>query len=163
MNGQGETAADAALRPSEIHRYFPEWAERPTGPDAQQESDRNSYLACGYADEFGYGTSAGRQPAIAPLAGVPEGCRLWREQIGALHPGYPECPQPVERDERESSREASAMHPLRGVPPHARAAFRVIQCNGRDRGRPGRAALRLGLLAFIAERLIRSRRLNDVL
>lgn len=163
MSTQGERAADAALRQSELHRYFPEWADRPTGPDAQQESDRNSYLAGGYADEFGYGTGLGRAPAIAPLEGEPEGCRLWREQIGALHPGYPECPKPLDRSPREPARVPSGASSGPGAPWHARAAFRVIQVRGRGRDPLAQAVLRLGLVAFITERLIRSRRLNDVL
>lgn len=158
---QVEMAFDVSL--SQIHRYFPEWADRPAGPDAQHESDRNSYLACGYADEFGYGTSLGRPPAIAPLEGDPESSRLWREQIGALHPGYPECPKPLERGAPETSRRISAPHGFRREPPHAQAGFRVIQVGPRGRGAPSRTALRLGFVSFFTERLIRSRHLNDIL
>ncbi|MFI4909157.1 MAG: hypothetical protein ACHQHL_13770 [Steroidobacterales bacterium] len=151
---------------SEIHRYFPEWADRPVGPDTQQEADRNSYLAGGYADEFGYGAHAGGPPAIDPLTGDPENSRLWREQVGALHPGYPQCPKPLDRYGLEPP-------PAVFVPRRSREAprdvvgFRVIQI-----GPPGRKArkqaslrqlvLRLGLLSFMAERLIRRRHLNDV-
>jgi hypothetical protein len=152
-----ETAADASL--SGIHRYFPEWADRPAGPDAQHESDRNSYLAGGYADEFGYGTPPGSAPAIAPLDGDPELCRLWSEQIGALHPGYPECPKPVDR---YGSPEPHAGLPSRVVP-RATGGFRVIQVGLRARDRPSHPALRLGVISFIAERVMRHRRLNDVL
>ena len=78
-----DTEMTAAGSMSDIHRYFPEWADRPVGPDAQHESDRNSYLAGGYADEFGYGADAGLPPAISPLTGDPEESRVWREQVGA--------------------------------------------------------------------------------
>jgi hypothetical protein len=145
---------------SDIHRYFPEWADRPVGPDAQHESDRNSYLAGGYADEFGYGTAAGLPPAISPLTGDPEESRLWREQIGALHPGYPQCPKPLDRDLLEAPRRVSAAPPRRE--PHRGVGFRVIQVRPRGRGPLG-AGLRLGVISFLVERLIRHRRLNEVL
>lgn len=159
-----ETAVDGAL--SEIHRYFPEWADRPPGPDTQHESDRNSYLAGGYADEFGYGAHAGRPPAIDPLAGDPEDSRFWREQIGALHPGYPQCPKPLDRDNLETRREVFvARHPRRE--PRAVVGFRVIHVGSRGQAPGGhslwQAVLRVEVLSFLAERLIRRRHLNDVL
>lgn len=156
----GETATDGPA--SDIHRYFPEWADRPTGPDAQHESDRNSYLAGGYADEFGYGAHAGLQPAIAPLDGEPEDSSLWREQIGALHPGYPQCPKPVDRYVLEATRDMLTARESRSEP-HARAGFRVIQVRPRDQAPLSLVALRLGVISFLAERLIRRRHLNDVL
>lgn len=158
---------------SETHRYFPEWADRPIGPETQHEADRNSYLAGGYADEFGYGTPIGLPPAIAPLQGDPECSRLWGEQIGALHPGYPQCPKPADRllersDGRApmqgqgTAREAPAAQALRA---HvgARMGFRIIRVGSRGRAALGHPALRLGVLSFLAERLIRRRHLNDIL
>lgn len=148
---------------NELHRYFPEWADRPIGPDEQHESDRNSYLAGGYADEFGYGTAIGWPPAITPVDGDPEGGRLWREQIGALHPGYPECPKPLDRFAREPLPAVSARPRFGQAPRPATAPFRVIRVRPRERVSLGHAALRLGVISYIAERLIRSRRLNDIL
>ena len=156
----GETIADDSA--SDFHRYFPEWADRPVGPDTQHESDRNSYLAGGYADEFGYGADAGRPPAIAPLEGDPEGSRWWREQIGALHPGYPQCPKPLDRYFLETPRVVFAVRHSRAEP-RARVEFRVIQVRPRDQAPLSQAALRFGVISFIAERLIRRRHLNDVL
>ena len=156
----GQTFADTSL--SDIHRYFPEWADRPVGPDTQHESDRNSYLAGGYADEFGYGAHDGRPPAIAPLDGDPENSRLWREQIGALHPGYPQCPKPLDRYGFETPRVLLTARPVRGEP-HAGVGFRVIQVRPRNQPPLGQVALRLGVISFLAERLIRRRHLNDVL
>jgi hypothetical protein len=156
----GETVADDSV--SDVHRYFPEWADRPVGPDMQHESDRNSYLAGGYADEFGYGAHAGRPPAIAPLVGDPEESRWWREQIGALHPGYPQCPKPLDRHRFEAPRALFAAPPSR-TETHATVGFRVIQVRSRNQAPLGWSALRLGLIAFLAERLIRRRHLNDVL
>jgi len=146
---------------SEIHRYFPEWADRPAGPDAQHESDRNSYLAGGYADEFGYGAEAGVPPAISPLIGDPEESRWWREQIGALHPGYPQCPKPLDRDALESPRKVFALRPR--SEPHARVGFRVIQVGRRHQGALAQLVMRLRVVSFLTERLIRRRHLNDVL
>lgn len=155
-----ETGADDSL--SNVHRYFPEWADRPSGPDMQHESDRNSYLAGGYADEFGYGAHPGGLPAIAPLAGDPENSRLWREQIGALHPGYPECPKPVDRHLIKAQREAHVTRQSRREP-QPQLRFRVIPVRPRNEPLRGHMALRLGFFSFLAERLIRRRHLNDVL
>ncbi|HEX5460895.1 MAG TPA: hypothetical protein VFX20_13080 [Steroidobacteraceae bacterium] len=146
----------------EIHRYFPEWADRPVGPEAQRESDRNSYLAGGYADEFGYGVDPGWPPAIAPLSGDPEESRLWREQIGGLHPGYPQCPKPLDRD-FPAIVPAVAAAPSARRNPHGEVGFRVIRVRQRNQAQVGHPTLRLGVISFLAERLIRRRHLNDVL
>ena len=153
-----ETAVVGAA--SEIHRYFPEWADLPVGADTQHESDRNSYLAGGYADEFGYGANAGLPPAISPLIGDPEQSRWWREQIGALHPGYPQCPKPLDRD-LEVPRKVFAVRPRSD--PHARVGFRVIQVRRPHQGALSHWVARLRVISFLTERLIRRRHLNDVL
>lgn len=158
MNGE----TDAVGFASEFHRYFPEWADRPSGPDAQYESDRNSYLAGGYADEFGYGAHDGRPPAIAPLNGNPEDSRLWLEQIGALHPGYPQCPKPADRYAFEAPHDVFAARESHSMP-QASVGFKVIQVRPRGQAALSHAALRLGVLSFLIERLIRRRHLNDVL
>jgi hypothetical protein len=145
-----------------IHRYFPEWADRPSGPDAQREADRNSYLAGGYADEFGYGAYPGAAPAMAPLEGDPESSSLWREQIGALHPGYPQCPKPLDRDHVGVLRETFAARHSRNDPRPA-VGFRVIAVRRRDPAPRSQAILRVRLVSLLADRLIRRRHLNDVL
>ena len=168
------TGDAAAALTREIHRYFPEWADLPTGRDPLREADRNSYLAGGYADEFGYGTQSDR-PAIPPLDGDPESSRLWREQIGALHPGYPQCPKPVDRmsgphgrptrlePQRDGGAENSAT-PRSGPRPQAAAVgFRVVPVRPRGQAALSRVLFRVGPLAFMAERLMRRRHLNDVL
>ena len=81
-----------------IRSYFPEWANRPAQDGTPLEADHNSYMAGGYAEEFGYDPQQGEPPALPPLDGDPERSHLWCVQIGALHPGYPECPRPVDRD-----------------------------------------------------------------
>ena len=92
----------------EDHRFFPEWADRPPSTESLHEADRNSYLAGGYAEEFGHGVRETLSAAHAPPA---EEDSEWRVQIGGLHPGYPECPRPLDRD-------------LRGKPLGARAPLR---------------------------------------
>ena len=142
-----------------LHRYFPEWADRPTAPSGQHESERNSYLAGGYADEFGYGTGPGRQPAIPALTGDPEDSSLWREQVGALHPGYPQCATPLDRygvEERPHIRAVRLTH----REPAAQVGFKVIQVGPRVAATPDPAALRLAVISFLSELLIRHRHLS---
>jgi hypothetical protein len=81
---------------SEQHRYFPDWTLRSltSGPDI--EADDNSYLAGGYAEEFGYRARISYSPTVAELDGdVPELCREQRSQASPVHPGYPFKAQPV--------------------------------------------------------------------
>ena len=85
-------------RGEETQRYFPEWADRFERAALQVESDRNSYSAGGYAEEFGYRAQPGLPLPARLLAGQPEGHKLWRTQLSALHPGYPECARPLDRD-----------------------------------------------------------------
>lgn len=83
---------------NEDHRYFPEWANRPEIPGPPLEADHNSYLAGGYSEEFGYRTDRGWPPVFPSLQGDPDESQLWRVHIKGLHPGYPECPRPEDRD-----------------------------------------------------------------
>jgi len=73
-------------------------AQLPAGQGPPLESDHNSYLAGGYAEEFGYDAWRNGAPALPTLAGEPERCREWSLQIEGLHPGYPLCARPVERE-----------------------------------------------------------------
>jgi hypothetical protein len=153
---------------SEFHRYFPEWADRPTRAGAQREADRNSYLAGGYAEEFGYLTQRERWPAISPLAGDPERCKLWRAQVGALHPGYPECPTPLDREAMQHPSPGGSgaerhSHEMRHIDSGSRAdsaRFNVIQVGIRQHAASDHAGLRIGLFSWIKEYRIRRRRLN---
>ena len=112
----------------EDHRFFPEWADRPPSTENLHEADRNSYLAGGYAEEFGHGVQEAISAAHLPPA---EEGREWRVQIGGLHPGYPEFPRPRDRDLRGEPLGATA--PLRsgsravGVLYRSVAAFKVIR------------------------------------
>jgi hypothetical protein len=91
---------DGILEPGAgpTHRYFPDWADLPWREGPLPESDRNSYSAGGYAEEFGYSAQSGL-PALAPtLDGDPESGARWHLLVGCLHPGYPERPQPLAQD-----------------------------------------------------------------
>jgi hypothetical protein len=81
----------------EVHCYFPEWADRPPSPGITRESHQNSYMAGGYAEEFGYLACVSCPPVFPVLDGDPEHNSLWRVQMGGLHPGYPECARPLDR------------------------------------------------------------------
>jgi hypothetical protein len=91
----------SSLHSAEVRYYFPEWAERPAGQGPPLESANNSYLAGGYAEEFGYAIQLGSPPAPTNIAGDPERSSQWLVQIAGLHPGYPECPRPLDRCARD--------------------------------------------------------------
>ncbi len=87
----------SSRRLGEVHRYFPEWADRPDSADLLSEADHNSYLAGGYSEEFGYRVRPDRPPVFPILLEEPEQSWQWAVQNGCLHPGYPECPRPADR------------------------------------------------------------------
>jgi hypothetical protein len=130
---QGLPAADP-------RRYFPDWASRPVSYSPPQEADRNSYLAGGYAEEFGYqaeSSSIGRLKG-----GNPEDWAEWRTQSGALHPGYPECPCPLHlAPDGPPLRES--MHGIRTPP--GPVAFRALVVGMRQLERPDTLGSRLAL------------------
>lgn len=116
----------------EDHCYFPEWADRPPARGSVHEVDHNSYLAGGYAEEFGH-----RAPGLAAeaVAMPAEGDGEWRVQIGGLHPGYPECPRPVDRDLPVAGGGGGAgdwlaTHPAGGQRRNEAAGFRVVRVGG---------------------------------
>jgi hypothetical protein len=118
-------------RIEEFHRYFPEWADRKLRRGLPREAECNSYLAGGYAEEFGYYSQPGAPLALPQLKGDPEQSAYWRAQIGALHPGYPECPRPSDRFDPDHSEEQliannQARHFRSHVATGAETEFRVI-------------------------------------
>jgi hypothetical protein len=147
----------SAARTDEVHRYFPEWADRPDFAGLLLEADHNSYLAGGYSEEFGYRAPGDRAPVFPPLAGDPDGSRLWCVQIGGLHPGYPQCPRPHDReslqcgldarwlriDDGAASFQLGSRRPGRNFHEPARA-FRVIRVG--DSHRDDRVTARISLL-----------------
>jgi len=123
--------------PEGTHRFFPEWANLPAGRGPQQESDWNSYLAGGYAEEFGYHVQPGFWTGFAVIARLPESSRQSRAQIGALHPGFPECPRPGDQHRDATVRDGASDEPRPAMsgavaseknrpPEQSRGQFKVI-------------------------------------
>ncbi len=105
-DGDAERIHGAHWRHTDYRRYFPEWAERSQEIGPEVEADRNSYLANGYAEEFGYHAQPGYSRGVWVLdEESPERCEQWYGQSRATHPGYPEMPTPIvlqHEDDRES-------------------------------------------------------------
>lgn len=158
-----------------IRCYFPDWAQLPAGQGPPLESDRNSYLAGGYAEEFGYDAWRNGAPALPTLAGEPERCGQWTLQIAALHPGYPVCARPVERElargesanlqpasrhSFESLQVPSASQRFERTMDQRPADFTVIRVGERDRAARTRTGRPTTLTRLWRERLIRRRALG---
>ena len=136
----------------EDHRFFPEWADRPPSTESLHEADRYSYLAGGYAEEFGHGVQQAISAAHSPPA---EEDSEWCVQIGGLHPGYPECPRP--RDRNLPAEPLGATAALRSGWPvgvlHRRVAeFKVIMVGRRSADKRHAGAIP-GSLARLAKAL----------
>jgi hypothetical protein len=101
---------ETAWLSDEVHRFFPEWADRPLSRESFPEFDRNSYMAGGYSEEFGHGAGVESIPHESPSTQEPERCPQWKVQSGGLHPGYPECPRPGDRGRSRSARNVSPVH-----------------------------------------------------
>jgi hypothetical protein len=156
---------DLQARTDEIHRYFPEWADRKPRDGKPWEAQCNSYLAGGYAEEFGYRAPPGWPLALPQLEGEPELTVYWRAQIGALHPGYPECPRPSDRFDPEHSTEAIArdvriQHIQRHDSAKTEAEFHVISVGLRGHARDRSAG---GWILRWKELRIRQRAFRSVL
>ncbi|HEY8507121.1 MAG TPA: hypothetical protein VIL32_02125 [Steroidobacteraceae bacterium] len=83
-------------RMGEERRYFPDWVPRLSETREELEADHNSYLAGGYAEEFGYRAQPGATRGVPLIDGEPpEQTPEWHEQAFATHPGYPLKPYPV--------------------------------------------------------------------
>lgn len=150
-------------RMGEQRRYFPDWTHRALARREALEADHNSYLAGGYAEEFGYRAEPDASRGVPLLDGEPpEESPEWLGQADAIHPGYPirACPVWFGRDWRERARGAAAKH-LRVVPLGARALraaqpqmhgtyIRVTErAYERERRRPGQYAAAV-LIRFLA-------------
>lgn len=101
----------------EQRRYFPDWTDRPLESRPELEADRNSYLAGGYAEEFGYRATLACSRGVPVLEQeAPELCSEWHSQARAMHPGYPLRPHPFAEDLDAVGPE----HPAGDVSHHAR-------------------------------------------
>jgi hypothetical protein len=80
----------------EQRRYFPDWTRHARASSFELEADHNSYLAGGYAEEFGYRAQPGFSRNVPVLEDEsPERCRERHRQAQATHPGYPLRAHPV--------------------------------------------------------------------
>jgi len=80
----------------EDRRYFPDWVDGLPECPSELEADRNSYLAGGYAEEFGYRCNASCSRGVPVLEDeLPELCPECCGQTHATHPGYPIRPCPL--------------------------------------------------------------------
>jgi hypothetical protein len=147
----------------EFHRYFPEWADRPTRDGVAREAERNSYLAGGYAEEFGYLASRDSRLAFRAMPRDPERSVFWRAQIGAVHPGYPECPTPLARFEHDNEGTHATLLPVERLqspePGHTRSEGGFVLVQGPNRASPGAAG---GLWLRLRELRIRRRELGTL-
>jgi hypothetical protein len=84
-------------RMGEQRRYFPEWTPLDLEKYSELEADHNSYLAGGYAEEFGYRAEPGCSRGVPVLDGESaEQCPECHGQAWATHPGYPLRAHPLE-------------------------------------------------------------------
>jgi hypothetical protein len=120
---------DSPQGTSEERSYFPDWTPHlPKAPE-ELEADHNSYLAGGYAEEFGYTARPGVSRGVAVLDGdpPPEECAEWRCEAAAMHPGYPITPYPLALDGDVSRADVAV-----GTASSVRA--RLIEVRGESRG-----------------------------
>lgn len=106
----------AHQRTDEYRRYFPDWTHRSLRVGKELEADHNSYLAGGYAEEFGYLARAGSYRGVPLIVGdSADDDALRLVQWAGMHPGYPLRPYPISVDWEKTacpgalSRSASAV------------------------------------------------------
>jgi hypothetical protein len=99
---------DSQNRMGEQRRYFPDWTRHARASSFELEADHNSYLAGGYAEEFGYRAQPGFSRDVPVLEDEsPERCRERHRQAQATHPGYPLRAHPVASNLDWKARERS--------------------------------------------------------
>ena len=97
--------SNAHQRMDEYRRYFPDWTHRSLRIGEELEADHNSYLASGYAEEFGYLAQAESSRGVPLIDGEsPDDYALRLVQRAGMHPGYPLKPFPVAVDREKTAR-----------------------------------------------------------
>lgn len=74
---------------SDPRRYFPDWTHCLLASGREAEAEHNSYLAGGYAEEFGYMATDEWSRGVPVLDEPPDRFRKRRGQAQMTHPGYP--------------------------------------------------------------------------
>lgn len=97
--------SSAHRRTDEYRRYFPDWTHRSLRVGEEIEADHNSYLAGGYAEEFGYLAQTDSSRGVPLLDGEsPDDFAVRLVERAAMHPGYPLRAYPVAVDGEEAAR-----------------------------------------------------------
>jgi hypothetical protein len=110
---------DSPRREDEERRYFPDWNEPLVENREELEADHNSYLAGGYAEEFGYHAQPGSSRGVPVLDGEPpEDSAEWLGQAAITHPGYPIRPRPVALDGEQTASGSTASRKRQVVAAH---------------------------------------------
>ena len=110
-------------RRDQDRRYFPDWIRRPLRAGEAQEADHNSYLAGGYAEEFGYLAPAESARGVPLPAGeLPDDYRLI--QWAGVHSGYPLRPYPISVDREKTARPRASSEASGGMSHHDAGAVR---------------------------------------
>lgn len=111
--------SDAYQRWDEYRRYFPDWTRRSLAAGEELEANHNSYLAGGYAEEFGYLARPGFSRGVPLIDGEPPDDGDYRlVQRAGVHPGYPLRPHPVSVDREQAARSRAPAPSSSGVPDH---------------------------------------------
>src|SRR5262245_48425908 len=108
--------SNAHERTDEYRRYSPDWTHRSLRGGEELEADHNSYLAGGYAEEFGYLAQNGFSRGV-PLIDreSPDDYALRLVQQAGMHPGYPLRPYPVAVDRKQTPRRRAKARSSSGV------------------------------------------------
>jgi hypothetical protein len=100
---------DSRRTTHEQRSYFPDWTPHLPRATEELEADHNSYLAGGYAEEFGYLAQPGVSRGVPVLdGGPPEERAEWRCEAAAMHPGYPIKPYPLAPDRDQTASDTAA-------------------------------------------------------
>ena len=139
--------AYAQQRTDEYRRYFPDWTHRSLRAGQEREADHNSYLAGGYAEEFGYLARAGSHRGVPLIVGdSADDDALRLVQWAGMHPGYPlrPCPIAVEREKavRRRTRSASSSGMSRLGEPGVKDYGRFVRITERPYEREHRRPVR---------------------
>lgn len=111
--------SNAHERTDEYRRYFPDWTHRSLRNGEELEADHNSYLAAGYAEEFGYLAQAESSRGVPLIDGEsPDDYALRLVQRAGMHPGYPLRPCPVAVDREKVARRRAMLRSSSGVSHH---------------------------------------------
>src|SRR5262245_25089014 len=108
--------ANVRERTDEYRRYFPDWTRRSLRVGDELEADHNSYLAGGYAEEFGYLAQAESSRGVPLIDGEsPDDYALRVVQRAGIHPGYPLRPYPVAVDREKIARRRALLLSASGM------------------------------------------------